>query len=224
MAVIISGNNTPTAGSVIYGDGTTLTPTATGTAGQVLTSAGSGAPTWSTPSTGALTLVGTYTPTGSATVDFAFTGGYTSYMIIATGVQFSNIALINWTSDNFATLGNFQIVGYTAFIPGGGSALNGGLASGNYFFGTGIQTPGANNRINFNLTAQNVNSTTLYKTYNGLFNGYVDFVGYNRECMGALSAYGYSTGVTTAINGMRLSTQAGASANIRGTFKVYGIS
>jgi hypothetical protein len=48
MAVVITGDNTPTAGGVTYGDGTTYVNTSAGTSGQVLTSAGSSAPTWST--------------------------------------------------------------------------------------------------------------------------------------------------------------------------------
>ena len=61
MAVVITGNNTPTAGGVTYGDGTTYANTAAGTAGQVLTSAGSSAPTWS--STVSLTTPTLVTPT-----------------------------------------------------------------------------------------------------------------------------------------------------------------
>jgi len=52
MAVIINGNNTPTAGGVGYGNATELAFTAAGTAGQVLTSAGASAPTWATPTSG----------------------------------------------------------------------------------------------------------------------------------------------------------------------------
>ena len=44
MAVIITGDNTPTAGGVTYGDGTTYANTAAGTSGQPLVSGGSGAP------------------------------------------------------------------------------------------------------------------------------------------------------------------------------------
>jgi len=46
MPVTITGNNTPTAGGVTYGDGATYANTAAGTAGQVLTSNGASAPTW----------------------------------------------------------------------------------------------------------------------------------------------------------------------------------
>jgi hypothetical protein len=51
MAVIITGNNTPTAGGVTYGDGSTYANTAAGTSGQLLQSNGAGAPTWATIST-----------------------------------------------------------------------------------------------------------------------------------------------------------------------------
>lgn len=47
MAVTIVGDNTPTAGGVSYGTGANIAFTSAGTSGQILTSAGSGAPTWS---------------------------------------------------------------------------------------------------------------------------------------------------------------------------------
>lgn len=45
---------TPTAGAVAYGTGTAYAFTSAGTSGQVLTSSGSGAPTWATASGGAI--------------------------------------------------------------------------------------------------------------------------------------------------------------------------
>ena len=47
-----NGTSTPTAGAVPYGTGTAYAFTTAGTTGQVLTSNGSGTPTWSTPSGG----------------------------------------------------------------------------------------------------------------------------------------------------------------------------
>ena len=47
-----NGSATPTAGGVSYGTGTAYAFTSTGTSGQVLTSAGSGAPTWGAAPTG----------------------------------------------------------------------------------------------------------------------------------------------------------------------------
>ena len=69
MPVTIDGSNTPTAGGVVYGDGTEYASTAAGTSGQVLLSNGSSAPTWGTVSSG-FTLGTAVTPTGTATVTF----------------------------------------------------------------------------------------------------------------------------------------------------------
>lgn len=53
MPVTIVGNNTPTAGGVVYGDGTNYASTAAGTSGQLLQSNGSSAPSWAaTPAGG----------------------------------------------------------------------------------------------------------------------------------------------------------------------------
>lgn len=71
MAVTIDGSNTPTAGGVVYGDGTEYASTAAGTSGQVLTSAGSSAPTWTTISAGY--TLGTPIATTSGT-EAEFTG------------------------------------------------------------------------------------------------------------------------------------------------------
>ena len=44
MAIVIDGNNTPTAGGVGYGDGTELAFTSAGTSGQPVVSGGASAP------------------------------------------------------------------------------------------------------------------------------------------------------------------------------------
>jgi hypothetical protein len=66
MAVIINGNNTPTAGAVAVGDGTTLAFTAAGTSGQVLTSNGAGVPTWTTNGAGTVTSASVVSANGFA--------------------------------------------------------------------------------------------------------------------------------------------------------------
>ena len=57
-----NSTSTPTAGAVPYGTGTAYAFTAVGTAGQVLTSAGAGTPTWTTVGTGTVTSVGLALP------------------------------------------------------------------------------------------------------------------------------------------------------------------
>jgi hypothetical protein len=53
----LKSGDTPTAGSIPYGDGSTLSYSSVGTAGQVLVSGGSGSPTWSSAGTGSVTSV-----------------------------------------------------------------------------------------------------------------------------------------------------------------------
>ena len=82
MAVIITGNNTPTAGGITYGDGTTYANTAAGTSGQLLQSNGASAPTWATPSAGAMIFISSVTASSSATVSFTnISSTYDTYMI-----------------------------------------------------------------------------------------------------------------------------------------------
>jgi hypothetical protein len=66
MTVIINGSNTPTAGTVAVGDGTTLNFTAAGTAGQVLTSNGAAVPTWTDNGSGTVTSASVVSANGFA--------------------------------------------------------------------------------------------------------------------------------------------------------------
>ncbi len=65
---------TPTAGAVAYGTGSAYSFTGAGTAGQVLTSGGTGAPTWETPSGGGGSIVSEYAESDgqSSTTSFSF--------------------------------------------------------------------------------------------------------------------------------------------------------
>jgi hypothetical protein len=111
MAVVITGNNTPTAGGVVYGDGTTYATTTAGTSGRPIVSGGAGAPTFrpytlpaadgsanqvlqtngsgalsfATPSAGALVLLATVDATSAsyATFDGYFTSTYDNYLVVA---------------------------------------------------------------------------------------------------------------------------------------------
>ena len=92
MPLILNGNNTPTAGAVAVGDGTTLAFTSAGTSGQLLQSNGSSAPSF-TSTLGSLTLtnptVTNYTETpysanSSTAITLALTNG-TVQIITLTG-------------------------------------------------------------------------------------------------------------------------------------------
>jgi len=90
-----NGTATPTAGAVPYGTGTAYAFTAAGTLGQVLTSAGAGAPTWATPTTGTVTSV-----TGTAPV--VSSGGATPAisMAAANGTTNGYLTSTDWTTFN----------------------------------------------------------------------------------------------------------------------------
>jgi hypothetical protein len=92
MAIILNGNNTPTAGAVAVGDGTTLAFTSAGTSGQLLQSNGASAPSF-TSTLASLTLtnptVTNYTETpftanSSTAITLALTNG-TVQIITLTG-------------------------------------------------------------------------------------------------------------------------------------------
>jgi hypothetical protein len=73
-----NGTATPTAGAVPYGTGTAYAFTAAGTAGQVLTSNASGAPTWTTPAGGVTIANDTTTATNLYPLFAAATSGTAS--------------------------------------------------------------------------------------------------------------------------------------------------
>lgn len=103
MAVVITGSNTPTAGGVTYGDGTTYANTTAGTSGQLLQSNGASAPSWVTASAGAVTFISSVTASSSATVSFTSIGAtYGTYMITFTRVipATDNVRLRVRTSTN----------------------------------------------------------------------------------------------------------------------------
>jgi hypothetical protein len=86
MPVTIDGSNTPTAGGVVYGDGTNYVSTSAGTAGQVLLSNGASAPSFGAiPSVNLATGV-----TGTLPVGNGGTG--------ATSLTANNVLLGNGTS------------------------------------------------------------------------------------------------------------------------------
>lgn len=106
MPVTIVGNNTPTAGSVVYGDGTNYASTSVGTAGQVLLSNGSSAPSFgsvnaATGVTGTLPVANGGTGASTLTANNVLLGNGTSAVnFVAPGTN-GNVLTSNgttWTS------------------------------------------------------------------------------------------------------------------------------
>ena len=254
MPVIITGNNTPTAGGVTYGDGTTYASTTAGTSGQVLTSAGAGvptwanavspagstgqvqynnagtfgavssgtsgqvltsagssaAPTWSTPSAGALILLATLTPTAAANVDLlnTFTSSYDNYFIALDGISPSGLDRLYI---RFATGGSVDSGTNYKDFPGAfnntGSATNTqAWVTGNYFDSSSNGCNGYINVFNVNSSSQ-TKSATLFTVWGG----------------GALGNSIFYTGTNT-VSGFRLFWQLGSNFAAQGKVRVYGYS
>jgi hypothetical protein len=64
---------------------------AVGSPGKVLQTNGSGAPTWETPSSGAMTLISTTTASSASSVTFTGLTAYNNYRIIISGLTFSDL-------------------------------------------------------------------------------------------------------------------------------------
>ena len=112
MAVIIDGSNTPTAGGIGYGDGTELAFSAAGTAGEVLTSAGVGTPTWS---------IGTVTLLANSAAPY-YTGGAYTWTI----TNYDSASTYTVTTTNGTVSQASGTVTYTPSTGGaGGFVING---------------------------------------------------------------------------------------------------
>jgi hypothetical protein len=218
-------NKTLTAPTIASANLTTALTLAgdAGTNGQVLTSAGSGLPTWTTVSApaSAMTLISTATASASATIDFTgLSSTYKNYVVIVTNcVPATNNAALNFrtstnngssydsgASDYYSTGTNFGLstwnymaaVDNRAYINASGQDNTANL--GGQSFTMTIVNPSASNRIMWYLT--------------GFENGTSE--------IGAMTRGGYRLATTGAVNAIRFLFGSGNIAS--GTFKLYGIS
>jgi hypothetical protein len=236
MAVTIVGNNTPTAGGVVYGDGTnyastsagsaggvlysagTSAPafTAAGTSGQVLTSAGSGAPTWAAPAAGGswiyLTSV-TASASSSVSIESNIDSTYDAYVIVAENVYITTAAALNmqWKiAGAFVTSANYDYSILRVTPGSASSAITQSTSDTNSPILTGTNPTGGGWPSSFNLYFFYPNETSNAFTifWNGAAGGVGNF-GYMR-----ISTTGAKTGVKFIPASGTITT---------GTFRLYGI-
>jgi len=215
-------NKTLTAPTIASANLTTaLTVTgAAGTSGQVLTSGGSGAaPTWASPSSGAMVFVTSATASNSSTLDIenAMTA-YGMYVIVATGLNMSNTGYLQCQlkiGGSYQTTNNYYWVTNRGMSPASAST-----GSGIDFirFGEGNSLP-SNTSYGMMLTMYLPNpSSSQYKTTSSVLSGFdanltnVDF--YN--------AVGGFRGSTSALTGVRFFCNNARTFN--GVFRLYGIA
>lgn len=160
MTVIINGSNTPTAGAVAVGDGTTINFTAAGTAGQVLTSNGAAVPTWTDNGSGTVTSASVVSANGFAGT--VATSTTTPAITLTTSI--TGVIKGNGTALSAATAGTDYLA------PPSGTALlkaNSGGALANAVAGTDYVTPTGTETLT-NKTLTNPTVTDYVETLNAI--------------------------------------------------------
>ena len=194
--------------------------TATGTNGQVLTSGGSGAaPTWTAPSTGAMTLISTTTASSSANV--LFTGlstTYTTYLIIVSNAVPANngtefrVQLSTDSGGSYVTTPWYMTQWYSGV---GGATGSGGTSNAYVRLLSGISNVASDGGISATIYLHNPGRT------NAGMQVQAQTSGYNNSSTGFSIASGtYQS--TAAINAANLLFSSGNITS--GVFKLYGIS
>lgn len=182
-----NGTATPTAGAIAYGTGTAYAFSSAGTSGQVLTSAGSGAPTWTTPTAYATVTDDTTTnatryPLFAAATSGNLTTEYTSstkYQFnpstgVLTATQFSGSGAGLTSIPNAALTNSSVTIGSTSVALGATVTTFAGLVSvtsttfvgaltGNASTATSATT--ATNATNTAITDDTSTNATFYPTF-----------------------------------------------------------
>lgn len=182
-----NGTATPTAGAVAYGSGTAYAFTAAGTSGQVLTSQGTGTPTWTTPTAYATVTDDTTTnATRYPLFASATAGNLATEYVSSTKYQFNPFTGIltatgfsgsgaNLTSiPNSALVNSSVTIGSTTLSLGGTATTIAGLTSvtsttfvgtlsGNATSSTTATT--ATNATNTAITDDTTTAATVYPTW-----------------------------------------------------------
>lgn len=191
-----------------------------GSSGQVLTSQGSGAaPTWTTPSSGAMTLISTTTASNSANVLFTgLSNAYTTYLIIVSNAVPANNATEFRVQLSTDSGGSYVTTPWymTDWYSGVGGATGTGSTSNAYVrLLSGISNVASNGGISATIYLHNPGRT------NAGMQVQAQTSGYNNSSTGFSIASGtYQS--TAAINAANLLFSSGNITS--GVFKLYGIS
>jgi hypothetical protein len=228
QAPAVAGTTTLTLPAV---SGTVMAPATAGTSGQLLTSAGTGAaPTWSTPSAGAMTFIANTTAAGASSVNFTVSG-YGTYLIQFYGVKGptsgSGAAWLLTARINNTTTTNTAHFGGGYRISGQGTVPKAnGTTSASYIYMTAFDdltfqaTEDA--MVNGQMSFFNMNSTSI-KYGSGFSSGFSNKSTSNLDSFGSSSAWrtNASSGAATSIN--IYMWDGTTTTTFTGTFIVYGI-
>jgi hypothetical protein len=216
MPVTINGSNTPTAGGITYGDGTTYANTAAGSSGQLLQSNGASAPSWVAAPTSAMTFITSVTANDSATVDLENAmSTYGVYMVVANQIITTGAANPTfrcqlkvggaYRSDSFYS--------YQSLVPP--TTTRADSAGPNMEFTASLA---ANQAVSFVMYVYSPSNTTNVKVVS--WHGGFSWSGTGTP--GLFTGAGGYTALTTAITGIRFFTST--NNLVSGTFRLYGIA
>jgi hypothetical protein len=203
---------------------------AVGTSGQVLQTNGAGAPSWVTPSAGAITLISTQTASGGTSVNWTGLTTYNKYQIIVenlygTGGSILYLQLGYGAGPTYIT-SNYQYVNSTAYR---GSAGSNGSSIYSSVTDSGAQIAGAAQSIGTNsfngisgtIFITNMLATTGNSKASGtsLIGG--DGFGNGSSAAMEIDSVGFSNSDTNVKTAIKLYTPYGT---ITGKFSLYGIT
>jgi hypothetical protein len=246
MPVVITGNNTPTAGGVVYGDGTTYATTTAGTSGQPIVSGGSSAPAfrpYTLPaSDGSASQV--LQTNGSGALSFA-TPSTGALVYISSQTVSSPVASVDFTSGISATYDDY-VVYFEDVTPGttstalylrlykSGAFQASGYSQSYSMIRTTPSTSASNTATQINITIGTVNNTSSVVSGSCTLMNMNSALGNRATAIGqAFYNVSTSTDQVVAIFGGSQSTAAAttgfqflfSSGNVAtGTFRLYGVA
>lgn len=191
-------NPMTTTGDTIYSSsGSTPARLGIGTNGQVLTSNGT-IPTWSTTTSGGMTLLSTTSLSGTSTTVSSISQAYTNLLVIVKGFTMSATAVVIIKPNNIGGDASFAIAGT--------------LGSGQF----------QNRTSNGAGSAQSVFSLLLYDYANTTTNKAATHAG---ESVNSGDSFfgGGAWGSTSAITSMVITTTGGTATFSTGTVQIYGV-
>jgi hypothetical protein len=193
---------------------------AAGTNGQVLTSAGSGLPTWSTPAGSALVFISSQTVTTTvASVDFTsgIDATYDNYYVVFSNMRIQNGGRLSLRLRQATTFVTADCFNLNLGMENGQSP---GFAAGirDHFMANGGGTPTSETYYSGYFTLSSANNTTRRVP---VINGYSAGVG-NTSGSSTAQLFSGSVDVAGAITGFQFLSQSG-NLTAGGTVALYGI-
>jgi hypothetical protein len=212
-AAAVPKSTVTTAGDVIYGTGSAaVTRLGIGTAGQVLTvNSGATAPQWSSPSTGAFTLLSTTALTGPSTLISSINQTYKSLFMVIYGVTNATANGVMRVAPNANTTG----CSYVSTDSVGASFVSSVQRVTYLNLGTTAWSRTATNNV-ATIQIDNYTSSTNYKSLNAY--------GYAEETGGSVMSFniGGAFVSNTAITSLQFSNAGGNLST--GTVLLYGVN